>query len=288
MKKRVGFFAFIGILGSVLVPARASAAAFDLANLIPNIGFESGLAGWTYSGACVNANTYLTNAEWTAQSWSSSSPYAGYTDAQLAIYYPGQPWGLTPDITHVQQTGGPLDPGGVINAAVGTNFVGSRQDGYAGHYLTGGAPEPPTAFYDTNFQLRIDLAQSFSIGDTFSLTVWGNRGRLRDDYGAINGSSELTFRLIGEAGASDFNVLCTFTAWGVDGAWASQPCNWVLDRNVTSLRLQVTGQNHNHDRYVAVDMGSLAVVPEPSSMLLLGSGLVGLAAVVRRRRRALA
>src|SRR4029450_5463741 len=141
MKRLVVLAALVGVVGLFGLPARAAAAAYDLAALIANIGFESGLAGWTYTGNTVNANTYLTTTEWSTDFWASSSPF--YTAAQRPAFYPGQPWGLNPDITPVQQSGGPVDPGGVIGAAVGNNFVGSRQDGYEGNYVTGGARGGP-------------------------------------------------------------------------------------------------------------------------------------------------
>ena len=282
--KRI-LFATCLLASAILFLPSAEAASYDLASLLSNPGFESGLAGWTYTGAGVNANTYLTNNEWTGQTWSSSSPF--YTDAQLAVSYPGQPWGLNPAITHIEQTGGPSDPTTTLTAPVGSNFVGSRQDGYSGHYLTGGGPSDPVSYYDTNFQLRTTIGTAYQSGDVFTLTVWGNRGRLRDDWGTINANttgnaSTLGLSLFGNAAGPDYSVAQAFTAWGVDGQWASQTLTWTLDRDVTSLQLFITGQNKNHDRFVAVD---LAPVPIPSAMVLLGSGLAGLVGIGRWGRR---
>ena len=110
----------------------AEARNYDLESIAPNAGFESGLSGWAYTGAGINANTYLTLAEWSMQTGVSSSPF--YSDANLAIYYPGRPWGLNPAIRHIDQSGIANDPTATIGAPAGFNFVGVRQDGYEGHY----------------------------------------------------------------------------------------------------------------------------------------------------------
>jgi len=248
----------LGALLLVVVGALpAHATNYSLPGLLGNIGFESGLTGWSYTGAGVNANTYLTNAEWTAQTWSSSSPF--YTDAALATYYPGRPWGLDPNITHIDQTTVSGDPTVVITAPAGLHFVGSRQDGYEGHYRRLGSepPQPPGGFYDTNFQLTSVVVNGpFLAGDTFTLTVRGVRGRLWQDWSQENASSP--------GSASSLNVRLTggtfvtpafdFTNWAADGNWASQAMTWQLQANAASIRVVVTCQNKNHSRFVAVDL----------------------------------
>src|SRR5262245_11624038 len=111
---RLAAFAFL----VCAVPAHAT--NYDLCTTYLNSGFDSGgLTGWTYTNPQVNVNTYLTLAEWTNQTWTSSSPF--YTDANLALYYPGRPWGLNPNITHVDQTGFAGDPTTTLVAPVGSN-----------------------------------------------------------------------------------------------------------------------------------------------------------------------
>lgn len=263
----------------------AAQGLYNLDLLLTNAGFESGLAAWSYSGAGVNPDTYLTNHEWSAQTWSNSSPF--YSDAQLSSYYPGQPWGPNPDITHIDQSTVAGDPTTWIVAPVGLGFVGSRQDGYAGHYLTGGGPDTPPSFYDTNLQLRQDVAGSFAAGDVFTLTVWGVRGRLNGDWSTENANtsgsaSRLRAALSRQTGANSFAAadVQEFTNWSSDGQWAVQTFRWTLTSPTTyGVRLQLTGSNHNHDRFYAFDIGQ---IPEPTALALIGIGAVSL---LRRRRR---
>jgi hypothetical protein len=239
----------------------ARAVDYDLEDLLPNLSFESGLTGWSYTGAGVNPDTYLTDDEWSVQTWSASSPF--YSDAELATYYPGQPWGLDPDITHIDQSGVVGDPTVTITAAVGSHFVGSRQDGYEGHYRRDPSepPQPSGGFYDTSFQLTTDsTAGSFQTGDTFTIRLWGLRGRLRQDWGVPNANSPgsasiLRARLTG----GTFSVgNINFTAWDgmPDGNWYWQDLTWTLESDTASIRLVITARNQNHDRFVAVDSGT--------------------------------
>lgn len=240
----------------VLAAGSAHAASYNLSGMLTNAGFESGLTNWNYTGAGVNPNTYLTNAEWAAQSWSSSSPF--YTDAALAGYYPGRPWGHDPNITHIDQTGFP-DVTTVISAPSGAHFVGSRQDGYEGHYRRHSSEpaQPAGGFYDTNFQLTsINIPGTFLSGDTFTLTVWAVRGRTKQDWAQNNASSagsasSLSARL---AGGTFVTPSFNFTNWGNDGVWASQTFTWTLQSNTSNIRIVLTGQNSNHHRFVAADI----------------------------------
>jgi hypothetical protein len=249
----------------------AQATQYDLTGLFANASFESGLGCWSYTGAGINV-TYLTNAEWNAQTWSTSSPF--YTDAQLAIYYPGKPWGLDPNITHIDQTGVPDDPTTTITAAAGMHFIGSRQDGYDGHYRRDASEpvQPDGGYYDTNFQLTSDpINGSFQSGDTFILTVWGVRGRLRQDWATPNAStpgsaSKLTARL---TGGTFQTASFDFTNWAADGRWAMQVFTWQLQASTSSISIVITGQNQNHDRFVAVDLGLPPVSVQPSTWGLI-------------------
>ena len=283
------------VLLAGLSAGSAQAATYNLnVALLSNASFESGLTGWGYSGQAVNTNTYLTNLEWANQTWTSSSPFAGYTDAFLAANYPGKPWGLNPNVTHIDQSTIAGDPTTVIGAAIGSNFVGSRQDGYEGHCLVGGSVAPcntPTAFYDTNFQIYQAIAGSFAIGDQFSLTIWGNRGRLNADWSQENANttgnaSRITAAVCSQSTLSNpcaSAAVQTFTNWGSDGQWTSQTLTWTLTAaNAAGLRVQLTGINANHDRYVALDLGS--PVPVPAAVWMFGSAL-GVLGWIRRARR---
>ena len=141
--------ATVCLLAFGVLPAHAT--NYNLATIVNNSGFETGLTGWSYTGHTVNATNYLTLSEWSLQTWSASSPF--YSDAALAGYYPGTPWGRDPNITHIDQSTIAGDPTTVITAPVGSHFIGSRQDGYEGHYRrdVSEPAQPAGGDYDTNF-----------------------------------------------------------------------------------------------------------------------------------------
>lgn len=155
----------------------------------------------------------------------------------------------------------------------------------------------PTLNGDLKGKLAHDaLAQSFASDTIFEVLVWGNRGRLD-----ANGNQNSTFpgstpqvivQLRGwgagslpTVNASDswsrspaFTQSLTFSNWGSPGDWASQIFTFTPGVALEYVTLSISGQNNNHDQYVAFDVAS---VPEVSSGALLGLGLLGLA--VRRR-----
>jgi hypothetical protein len=219
---------------------------------------------------------------------------AGYEDdlvhSQWTVTKPNATYTSTVPVNPMIE---PLDPAfndgtllPALVAPVGDNFIGV---------------ENPTLNDDIKGKLAHDsVAGAFSSADEYVVVVWGNRGRLDS-----NGNTTSTFPgsapvinvqfLTWGAGSvptvdandnwsrSPTSTSTLFTNWGDPGEWTSQTFTFTRVANFSYLALAISGQNNNHDQYVAWDIGA---VPEPSSVILAFIGAAAICgAAVRRRLR---
>lgn len=125
---------------------------------------------------------------------------------------------------------------------------------------------------DINGRLVHDVvAGPFPAGTTFTITLFGNRGRLSGAPSPLfpNVPSELTLQFFGwKAGGFPFvdpssdnwsrtpTVVLSrsFTKWAANGDWAFETFQFAPNQTLQYISLAVTGKNHKAASYVAFDI----------------------------------
>lgn len=142
-----------------------------------------------------------------------------------------------------------------VNARSGTNFLAFSRDAF---YNSGGLPTDPERITFAALQSNVSIYASggFSAG-IFIMEAFDNNGLLIE--------SDLVFTPVG-----NYSLLSVSSGLGIRSVIL------IASPNLLSFV---------YDDLSFTPMGGTSAVPEPTTMLLLGTGLVGVAAKVRKRRK---
>ena len=123
---------------------------------------------------------------------------------------------------------------------------------------------------------------------TYSAMDEGNI-ELRQDFAATPGSqiTNASFWVYTDSGVDAVDFFYTdssdeeFVVFAPANTWTLENVTADVNKGKTLMGFSIWGSGPNHITFV--DDADLTAVPEPGSLVLLGSGLVGLAGLARRR-----
>ena len=174
-------------------------------------------------------------------------------------------------------------------------FIASSTGHVTGYFVQGGPLSGGTAAYMDAVGLLDLTTHSFS-GWLFDnqLTFAGTKG----DFGKVSAGDTLAIFIL-DILPADGGLFSSVPAMSSDGvnhvyaAWwngsgklngANIPAGLFI--GTEDLKSSISDFNYNDDTFVLENVKVVTSVPEPVSLLLFGAGILGLAGLSRRRRRA--